>query len=275
MRIIRFSLCIGLLALLAACASNPEDRPELTEGEYYEQASEALEKKNFLSAIEQLEEIQARFPYGDYAEQVQLDLVFAHYRAHDYASATAAAQRFVRSFPASEHLDYALYMDGLANYYLEGGILMGSLFSKETASRDLSSYRDAFRAFQELIRRFPDSEHAPDARARMLHIRNQLAARELHVARYYARRRAFIAAANRAQHVVQHYQGTTSVPRALAILTLSYESLDQPALAEKSRQVLALNWPESEYLEGDQVAISWWPSPEGKGLLSLLTFDLL
>jgi outer membrane protein assembly factor BamD len=125
------------------------------------------------------------------------------------------------------------------------------------------------------VNRFPDSEYAPDARSRMVHIRNQLARQELHVARYYARRGAIIASINRAQYVVKHYQQTPAVPEALAIMAKGYQRLKQPELAEKSRDVLALNWPDSKFLDNDkQVDLAWWPD-EDDGLLSLLTFDLL
>lgn len=269
----RLLIALMLAALLGGCASK-QDAAELSEAEHYGKAHASLEKKSYLAAIEQLEEIQARFPYGDYAEQVQLDLTFAHYRARDYASAIAAAQRFVRSYPGHPHLDYALYMQGLANFYLQRGML-DRMVPVDQAARDLQPFKDAFRAFEELVSRFPDSEYAPDARSRMVYIRNRLAEHELHAARYYARRGAYIAAANRAGHVIRHYQGTPAVPEALAIMTRAYESLEQRQLAAKSRRVLTENWPESSYLNNGEVDLDWWPGPEDKGLLSLLTFDLL
>lgn len=270
----RFPVLMCCLLVLAGCASKP-DTAELTEAEHYRRAHESLEKEAFLAAIEELESVRSRFPYGDYAQQVQLDLTYAHYRNHDYPSAIAAAERFIRRYPNHERLDYPLYMKGLANFYLERG-LMGRIFTRERASRDLAAGKDAFRAFRELVDRFPDSEYAADARARMLFLRNNLAEHELHAARYYARRGAHIAAANRARHVVVHYQKTPAVPEALAIMSRAYEQLDQQELAKKSRRVLALNWPESDYINGDgEVKIDWWPGPESRGLLSLLTFDLL
>lgn len=269
----RLLIALLVLALLSGCASTRDDA-ELSESEHYDKAHASLEKKSYMAAIEQLEEIQARFPYGHYAEQVQLDLIYAHYRARDYASAIAAARRFTRSFPGHEHLDYALYMQGLANFYLQRGVLE-RVMPVNQAARDLQSFKDAFRAFEELVSRFPDSDHAPDARSRMVFIRNRLAEHELHAARYYARRGAYIAAANRAGYVVQHYQGTPAVPEALAIMTRAYESLEQADLAARSRRVLMESWPKSNFLDDGKVKLGWWPGPEDKGLLSLLTFDLL
>lgn len=272
MRLIAPLLCA--LLLLAGCASKP-DTAELTEAEHYRRAHQTLKKEAFLAAIKKLESVRSRFPYGEYAEQVQLDLIYAHYRNHDYASTIAAAERFIRSYPGHEGLDYALYMKGLANFYLEQG-LMGRIFSRNRAARDMSAAKDAFSAFKEMVKRFPDSPYAEDARARMVFIRNNLAEHELHAARYYARRGAHIAAANRARHVVVHYQRTPAVPEALAIMTRAYQALNQDRLADKSRRVLVANWPDSQYLNDEkQVEIAWWPEPQGKGLLSLLTFDLL
>ena len=262
------------ITLVGGCASNRSSE-EMTEAEHYEEASESMERKAYLAAIEALEELEARYPYGDFAEQAQLDLVYARYRSLDYAGAVAQADRFIRTYPASEALDYVIYLKGLANYYLDAGLLERFLESHREA-RDLDSMRNAFGDFDQLVRRFPDSEYAPDARSRMLHIRELLAAHELEAARYYARRQAFIAAANRAQFVVRHFQGTPAVEEALAILARAYQSLDRATLEQKSTRVLAANYPESEYLDDSgKVSISWWPADDSRTWLSLITFDLL
>ncbi|PNE02737.1 competence lipoprotein ComL [Alcanivorax sp. MD8A] len=260
------------LLLLAGCAT--KERPELTEADQYREAHESIESKNYLTAIDELKELEARFPYGDYAEQAGLDLIYASYMAVDYPATVVAAQRFMRNYPAHARVDYALYMRGLANFNMEKG-LFDNLVTSDKSARDMDAAKDAFRDFERLVTRFPDSEYAPDARSRMVHIRNQLARQELHVARYYARRGAIVASINRAQYVVKHYQQTPAVEEALAIMVKGYERLDYPKLAEKSRNVLALNFPDSDYLGKDkQVDLAWWPD-EDNGLLSLLTFDLL
>lgn len=268
-------LVVLLLALtLIGCASNQKSNREMTEAEHYQEARALLNRNTFMVAIEQLEELEARFPYGEYAEQAQLDLIYAKFRALDYPATIAQADRFIRTYPANPNLDYVLYLKGMANYLSEQG--MFARFNKEnSAARDLHVYREAFRDFDELVSRFPDSEYAPDARTRMLFIRQMLAESELHAARYYARRNAFVASANRAQAVIKHYQGTAEVPEALAILALSYRDLEQPELAEKARLVLAHNWPDSEFLDSrQQPDLDWWPA-QSRLWLRLITFDLL
>lgn len=260
--------------LLSACASSPRESPERTEAAQYREAQNAMRSNNYLTAIDRLQELEARFPYGRYAEQARLDLIYAHFRTQEYPETVVAAQRFMRSYPAHPSLDYALYLRGLANFYMERSFF-DSFMTTDKSARDLSTAKDAFEDFERLVTRFPDSDYAPDARARMVFIRNELARNELHAARYYARRGAYIAAINRAQYVVQHYQGTPLVPEALAIMSEGYQRLDQPELAAKSHRILLANWPDSDYLDDDgEVDLAWWPS-QHKGVLSLLTFDLL
>lgn len=259
--------------LLSACASH-SDRDELTESLFYQKAHKQLVKKHYTTAIDDLKELEARFPYSDYAEQAQLELIYAYYQTSDFASLVAAAQHFLNNYPASARTDYALYLQGLGNYRLTES-MFERFFKRDTASRDLSSKRDAFGNFAELVRRFPNSAFAPDARSRMVYIRQWLAQSDLEVARYYAKREAFIAAADRASQIIQHFQGTPQVEEALAILSRSYTALGKPELAAKSRAVLTLNWPHSRFLDkqGDKVELSWWPGESN--WLSMLTFDLL
>lgn len=260
--------------LLGACASTPNGLPERSEAAQYQEAREAMEAKNFNTAINRLKELEARFPYGVYARQAQLDLIYSQFRTTSYPETVAAASSYISSYPASPHLDYALYMRGLANFYMNQG-LFSSLLSTGPAARDLSSARAAFEDFERLVTRFPDSQYAPDARSRMVYIRNLLSAHEIHVARYYARRGAYIAAINRAQYVVQHYQRTPQVPEALAIMAEGYKRLGEAELATKSRKVLKASWPDTDYLNDEgRITLAWWPD-EQNGLLDLLTFDLL
>ncbi len=260
--------------LLGACASEPVDQPERSEAAQYQKAQDSMQARNFNTAISQLKELEARFPYGVYAQQAQLDLIYAHFRTSEYPEAVAAAKSYIASYPASPTLDYALYMRGLANFYMNRGIF-DSILSTDKAARDLSSARTAFDNFEKLVTRFPNSQYAPDARSRMVFIRNQLASHELYAARYYARRGAYLAAINRAQYVVQHYQQTPQVPEALAIMVKGYQRLDEPELAAKSRKILEASWPKTEYLTDDgQVDLAWWPDQQNS-LLDLLTFDLL
>ena len=270
----RFILLIVLGALIVSgCSRNRADGPERTEAEQYAQIQQQLSRNNFLNAIDELQELEARFPYGDYAEQAQLDTIYAHFRALDYPSAVASAGRFIRNYPNHQHVDYAIYMRGLANYNMDRG-LTERLVRTDRSYRDLSSWRDAFRDFQDLVNRFPESEYAPDARSRMLHIRNQMARHELHAARYYARRHAYIASANRAQYVVRHFQGTEAVEEAMAILYKSYRALGRDELVENSYAVFMHNWPDSAFVDNGDIRIDWWPADQ-RTWLRLLTFDLL
>lgn len=266
---------IFLALFTSGCANRVKEKPERTEAEHYAEVQRQIGKKNYLTAIDELQELGARFPYGDYTEQAQLDLIYTHFRALDYPAVVATATRFQRNHPAHEHLEYVLYLKGLANYQMERGMMDG-LLGPDKSSRDLSSWEDAFRDFNELITRFPDSEYVPDAKARMVYIRNMLAEQELHAARYYARRGAYIAAINRAQNVVIHYQRTPSVPEALAIMNRAYLAMNEPELAEKSYHVLATNWPDSELIHSrkEEVRLAWWPVDKSTWL-SWITFDLL
>ncbi|MEY1663094.1 outer membrane protein assembly factor BamD [Isoalcanivorax beigongshangi] len=267
-------LLLSALLGITGCASKPKVSPERTEAGQYQAAQRQIEKKNFLTAVDELRELEARFPYGDYAEQGLLDLVYVYYRAYDYPASIAAATRFLRNYPANPHLDYVLYMRGLGNYNLERG-LFERLLRTEKSSRDLDAWRDAFRDLNELVRRYPDSPYTPDARARLVHIRNTMADGELHAARYYARRGAYVAAAARAKEVIIHYQETPAVEEALAVQYRAYRALGEKQLADTTLSVLKYNWPESQYLaSNDRVVLPWWPDRE-RGLLSLLTFDLL
>ena len=171
-----------IAALLSACASKPDEAPERTEAEQYREARESMESNNYVTAVDRLKELEARFPYGRYAEQAQLELIYSQFRLQDYPQTVVAAQRFMRSYPAHPRLDYALYMRGLANFYMERGFF-DSMMNTDKSARDLSSARDAFEDFERLVTRFPDSEYSEDARARMVFIRNEFARHELHAAR--------------------------------------------------------------------------------------------
>ena len=163
-----------IAALLSACASKPDEAPERTEAEQYREARESMESNNYVTAVDRLKELEARFPYGRYAEQAQLELIYAQFRLQDYPQTVVAAQRFMRSYPAHPRLDYALYMRGLANFYMERGFF-DSMMNTDKSARDLSSARDAFEDFERLVTRFPDSEYSEDARARTSHAKRHAA----------------------------------------------------------------------------------------------------
>jgi len=249
MRIIKLFAAALSLILVTACATNDE---ALTQAKkmndafrLYEKAQYAMRTHNFRTAVEYLERLDSLYPYGAYSDQAQLSLIYSYYELGDYAQGIAAADRFIRQHPRHKDLDYAYYMKGMINFSSETGIGK-DLFSAPVSQRDASTLRQSFDDFAELIRLFPNSKYAKDARQRMIYLRNKLAEYELHVANYYMKRQSYLAAANRAKYVVDHYPKTPAVPKALELMITAYDLLGLPDLKEHARQVLLLNYPERQ-----------------------------
>lgn len=216
---------------------------ETSEQALYRRAQAGLRTGNYTESITRLQRLEARFPFGRYAEQAQLELIYANHMARDLDAAESAAERFVRLHPQHPNVDYAHYMKGLTALARDRSA-SGRFMKTELAERDVSNARQAFADFNELINRFPASEYAPDARQRMIYLRNVLADAEAHIATYYLGRGAYVAAANRARHVIENYSQTPAVPDALAVLVESNWKLGLPDAAEDSLRVLALNFPD-------------------------------
>jgi outer membrane protein assembly factor BamD len=206
----------------------------------YAEASSELDSGNYAKAIEYYEKLEARYPFGRYAMQSQLDVAYANYRADEPEAAIAAADRFIKLYPQNPYVDYAYYLKGIVNYNRSVGFL-DRYVPTDASQRDPGSALDAFVDFSALVERFPDSRYAEDARQRMLYLRNNLAKHEVNVARYYMRRGAYLAAANRANYVIERFQRTSAVESALEILVDAYTALDKPELAADARRVLQLN----------------------------------
>jgi len=239
---------ILFISLLGACSTTSEDTnyetfPELDARQLYETALNSLKSGNYQSAIKRLEALDLRYPFGAYSQQSQLDLIYAYHKQGNIPSALSTADRFIRQNPRHPNVDYAYYMKGLVNFSSEIGFFQ-ELFSAKLSQRDASSARQAFEDFSELVRRFPDSRYVPDSRQRMIFLRNRLAEYEIHVAKYYMTREAYLAAANRAKYVVEHYPKTPSVAKALDIMVTAYKILELNDLADKAQQVLELNYPD-------------------------------
>ena len=213
------------------------------EQQMYREAQRHLKNENFSLAVRSLQGLESRYPFGQYAEQAQLELIYAHYSAYEFAAANEAADRFIRLHPRHPSVDYAYYMKGLAAYDIEPGFFSRFIPSDDT-KRDVSHIQTAFAEFAQLLARFPDSAYAPDARQRMVHMRNMLARNEIHVANYYFRRGAYMAALNRGKYVVEHMQQTPSVADGLAIMGQAYLLLGLDDLAEDSIAVLCENYPD-------------------------------
>ena len=232
-------------ALVTGCSWIGEEADltkDWSEVRLYSAAKERLENKDYEQAIGYYEKLESRYPFGPYSQQAQLDVTYAYYKQDEPASAIAAADRFIKLHPRHPNVDYAYYIKGLANYVKTGGFL-SRIVSRDYSKRDTGAAVEAFRDFNELTRRFPNSKYAEDAAQRMLYLKNTLAMHEVHVANYYLGRGAYVAAANRARYVVENYQRTPAMPDALVILAKSYKVMQLPELSEDAVRVLELNFP--------------------------------
>jgi outer membrane protein assembly factor BamD len=238
-----------LVLLLAACASDEIKTEDMSEQQLYEEVSNNLDHGSYLVAVKNLQLLEARYPFGPYAEQAQLEIIYAHYKSFEPEAAIAAADRFIRLHPQHPNADYAFYMKGLANYYVDEGFLANFL-PTDVTQRDPGAALQSFEDFRQLLYRFPDSPYAADAKARLVYLRNRLARYEINVANYYFKRKAYLAAANRGRYVVENYPQTPAMGDALAVMIQAYQLLGLNDLAENSLSVLRSNYPEHPSLDG-------------------------
>ncbi|MCB1692210.1 MAG: outer membrane protein assembly factor BamD [Pseudomonadales bacterium] len=247
----RLILTILVATLLVGCASKSEEEdPNATEKQYYETAQASLRANNFEAAIEKLQRLEARFPFGRYAEQSQLEIIYAYYKSAQPESARAAADRFIRLHPQHPNIDYAYYLRGMASFDQDQNFLERFL-PIDPSTRDLGSAKDSFNDFAQLVRKYPNSKYAPDAQRRMVYLRNLMAEHEVKVAQYYIKRGAYVAAANRGRYVFEKFQETPAVPDALAIMVEAYRHMDMPDLANETLLVLNTNFPDHKSLDKD------------------------
>jgi len=217
--------------------------------ELYNKAHTSLEYGDFAAATKQYQRLIARFPSGEYNQQAQLDLAYSQFKDNQPDDAYSTVNRFIKTYPANKHVDYAYYLRGLINFERTSGMIERFIYRESSeARRDMSYSLQAFDDFSELSRRFPDSAYTADARQRMIYLRNNLAQYEINVAEFYLRNKVYIGAADRAQYVIEHYQQAPQTGDALAILTRSYLAMGEKKLADQTRQVLALNYPDHPYL---------------------------
>lgn len=233
---------------LSACNTTPVDQTAgWSPNRLYSEATDERNAGAYEKAISLYEKLEGRAAGTPLAQQAQLDKAYAQYKSGEQAQALATLNRFMRLHPASPALDYALYLKGLINFNDNLG-LFGSLTRQDLSERDQKAAKESFEAFRELATRFPDSRYTPDARSRMTYIVNSLAQYEVHVARYYFQRSAYVAAINRAQQAVADYPQTPALEEALFIITSAYDALGMTQLRDDSRRVLVANYPNSEYL---------------------------
>ena len=275
--------CIVALAM-SGCAWMPfigDDEDELDEEEetseqlLYRRAQSGLRTGNYTQGITRLERLEARFPFGRYAEQAQLELIYAQHMARDLDAAKAAAERFIRLHPQHPNVDYAYYMRGLTALARDRAAF-ARFMSADISQRDVSHLKQAFSDFNELVTNFPASEYAKDARQRMIHLRNALADSEVNIATYYISRGANVAAANRARHVIENYDQTPAAADALAVLVEANWKLGLSEAAEDALSVLALNFPDYHGFDKDgQLVLKDVIGTRERSWLNMVSFGLL
>lgn len=231
------------LALLAACAGNDELQTEIESlSEAYAEAQLNIDRGNFARGVQIYEAIQARYPFSDISRQVQLELMYAYYKSGKREQAIEAADTFMRENPIHERVDYALYIKGLAYFEQDAGFIERR-FNKDVSVRPPKDVDVAYSTLRRLVERYPASEYAADAEQRLLFLKNRMSAYENHVADYYMRRGAYVAALNRAKSALENYNGAEGNARSLEIMAEAYEELGMHELAIDTRRVLEANFP--------------------------------
>jgi outer membrane protein assembly factor BamD len=260
------SLTLFLVLLLSACGLLPktvQDSKNWSASKYYSEAKTELNEGNYAGAVKLFEQLEARYPYGRYAQQAQLEIAYAYYKDSEQASAIAAADRFIKLHPNHANVDYAYYLKGLANFNDDlglMGIVTEKILNQDMSERDPKASRESFENFKELVTRFPKSKYTPDAVQRMKHLVNVVALNEVQVARYYMKRGGYIAAANRAQYALKEYPQTPATEEALFIMIKAYDALGMKDLRDDAARVMRKNFPESRFL-ADSTGVDaepWW-----------------
>jgi outer membrane protein assembly factor BamD len=240
-------MLLTLTLMLGACSDTKDETTdeysEWTAEQFYREARDALNEKRWEKATKLYEKLEARYPFGKYATQAQLDVAYAYYKNDEPDSAIAAADRFIKLNPSHPSVDYAYYIKGLVNYNRGIGFI-DRFIPTDSSQRDPGSAMDAYKDFEELLRRFPDSRYAEDSRKRLIALRNNLAMHEIHVADFYMRRGAYLAAARRCGEVVRKYERTQAVPVALEIMEQAYRKLGMTQLADDAKRVYDANYSE-------------------------------
>ncbi|MDF1763026.1 MAG: outer membrane protein assembly factor BamD [Oleibacter sp.] len=272
-RISALVLITVTFGLLSACSSN-SDKDILSEQEYYREAREAIEDRSMIVAQDKLQRLETHYPFGRYAEQAQLELIYVHYQMGDMEEVLAQSERFIRLHPLHPQVDYAYYMRGLATYDM-GFVFVERYLSDDRERRNPLPLQDAFDYFQQLTTRYPDSPYVLDARARMLYLRERLASYQIEVASYYMKRHAYLAAANRCQDVLVHYQKTQAVGDALAIMTEAYRALELNDKADDALAIFKLNYPDHPQLASGKFKKSGLAEVDRRSWINVITFGLI
>jgi outer membrane protein assembly factor BamD len=253
------ALCVVMLAVSGSgCKAHREKQEKkITPEALYKKAHKSLENYDFNGAIKTYEQLTARFPFTDEARQARLDLIYAYYRAGEGESATDAADTFIRENPTHPRVDYAWYVKGLVDFERSPNAIE-RLFHADLTKRPPSTARKAFAAFKTVVEQFPKSDYAHDSLQRMIYLRNRLASYEVHVAQFYYKRGAYVAAAQRAKSAIEQYDGAPAIRDALVIMIESYDKLNLQPLAANAREVYQANYPGAVRSSEAEVKKSWW-----------------
>ncbi|ROH85445.1 outer membrane protein assembly factor BamD [Pseudomethylobacillus aquaticus] len=259
----KHSVALFALLWLTGCAIFGDPAPlDVTKGwnvqRIYSEAQAAMSASDYEKAISYFRILESRYPHGRFATQSQLEVIYAYHKKNEPPATIAAADRFIKLHPNHPNVDYAYYMRGLATFNERG--VVERLTKQSISDRDPKSLRDSFFALKEVVTRYPESRYAKDATLRMAYLVNTLAAHELHVARYYMKRKAYVAALNRAKYTLETYPNSNSTEEALTIMISAYDLLGIQDLKEDALRVLKTNYPDSRMLTNaaptDQRV--WW-----------------
>ncbi len=244
----RFFLFLVLIPIIVSCSSIPEDNSRgWNADKLYNEAKSELEVGNFENALSLYQKLETRYPFGAYAQQAQIETAYTHWQNGDSASAIAALNRYKKLYPNQTGIAYALYLEGLINFN-DKKTLFSRITGEDMAERDAVAGKAAFQSFKKLVTLYPNSRYTPDALKRMRFLINVLAENEMHVARFYLRKEAFVASLNRCKTVLERFQETPAVEEALAIMVVAYKKLNLLKLSDNSSRVLIKNYPNSPYL---------------------------
>lgn len=263
-RSVTAGLLVALAIALAGCGwldRKKDEQRNWQAADWYRAAKEELDAGNWLAAVKLYGELETKFPYGRFAQQAQLDTAYAYYKEGDTAQSITALDRFIKSYPNHQHLDYALYLKALANFRDDLGPLASVVGRQDHAERDPKAARESFEMFKELATRYPESRYAEDSRQRMQFLVDALARHELAVARYYLKRGAWLSAVNRAQDIVVRFPDSPERRGALEILVEGYDRMGMPDLRDDARKVLAKNYPGDAMAREGRNRPGWfrWP----------------
>lgn len=263
MRSLAAITALFVATLLAGCGLLPEVKDETvgwSANRLYTAAKEAMNEGSYETAIKHYEKLESRYPYGRFAQQAQIDLAYSYWKSGEKESALAACERFIKLHPNHPNVDYVYYLRGLISFNEDLGI-MGQISRQDMTERDPKGARESYESFRDLTARFPDSKYTPDAKQRMVYLVNALTQLEVHVARYYMKRGAYVAALNRAQFAVKSYPDVPATEEALFIMVKAYDELGMNDLRDDAERVMRKNFPNSVYYTRGLATLDngpWW-----------------